>query len=60
MSWISFLISFLCLVSLYNFMANPVVKGSQAENSEITETTEITEKPVKQSNCIVYQHKIEK
>ena len=41
-------------------MANPVVKGSQAENSEITETTEITEKPVKQSNCIVYQHKIEK
>ena len=26
----------------------------QVENSEIAETTEITEKVVKQSNCIVY------
>ena len=36
------------------------IHSNQVEKSEITETTEITEKAVKQSNSIVYYSKTKK
>ena len=48
----------LCIYLLYDWFSGE--NCGQVENSEIMETTEITENAVKQSNCIVYHHKIKK
>ena len=48
----------LCIYLLFDWFSGE--NCGQVENSEIMETTEITENAVKQSNCIVYHHKIKK